>query len=283
MNQLGAGGCLPPVGIAAGGVPATHPPHRSPLPAGDVAAQHTAGNAGSHPRSLAHVGAAGALFRPCLSPRASQAAPERMDATSTGRGSSARAGGEVRADADGSRDLSPLTWPARGSARMRATLWFLPNSPPDAVCGPAALFVRGAILATHERWTDADKAALRIDWRDPRVRNDEMEARFGRTLCAIRAKAQSMRLGTRPKECDGKHLAALARRAAMADRHARRRAEIAEMQAEAEQEAPEPEGIRETPRLARARELLGRGISVASLVAGLRLTALEAAALRGGA
>lgn len=138
MNKLGAGGCLPPVGIAAGGVPATHPPHLSPLPAGEVAAVPTTANAGSHPRSLAPVGAIEALFRPRLSPRASQAAPERMDATGPGCGSSARVGGEVRATI-GSDGLS-LSGPRRVGAD--AGLGSVPpaNSPPAAVCVPAALF-----------------------------------------------------------------------------------------------------------------------------------------------
>lgn len=64
----------------------------------------------------------------------------------------------------------------------------------------------------NEQWTDSDKAALRVIWRDGTVLNDDLPLHFGRTLDAIRYKAWSMRLGPRPAGCDGRRLAAEQRR-----------------------------------------------------------------------
>lgn len=169
-------------------------------------------------------------------------------ATGAGRGSSARVGGEASVAGGSSHENL-----AGGAER------------------PAGSFLRGAIVATHERWTEADKLALRRDWRNPSILNEQLEARFGRSLCAIRAKAQSMRLGKRPSECDGKRMAALARRATLSERCAKRRAEIAEMQAQREAEERRRWAELAQWRIAHARELLRRGIRAETVAQAWRM------------
>ena len=122
--------------------------------------------------------------------------------------------------------------------------------------------------SAYAPWSAADVRRLREVWPDSAVPNSELVTRFGRTLNAIRYKAQILKLGRRPLETSTTHIVAL---------RARRRIEIADLQAY----TPEPEGVRETQRLACARELKGRGIAVASIIAGLKLTAIEVATLRG--
>lgn len=132
-------------------------------------------------------------------------------------------------------------------------------------------------------WTPETAEKLRKAWHDPKVLNEELPAITGRTLDACRAKAQLMRLGKRPPQADGKRLAAAQRRLVqqMGETHRHRIAALqTDLKEPVELAAP---GIRETQRLVQARMLLQRGISVDTIVYGLRLTAVEVATLRGAA
>jgi len=126
------------------------------------------------------------------------------------------------------------------------------NSAGGAVCSA------GSFSAHCERWTEEDVASLRSVWPDAKIHNSELSGLFGRSVFAVRMKAQKLRLGERPKET------AVGR----PEYYARRRLEIAAMQAqrEAEERQREAEERRRRwaeaaeARIAHARELLRRGI-----------------------
>lgn len=164
-------------------------------------------------------------------------------ATDAGRGSSARVGGEASVAGVTSHE----------------------NLASGAVC-PA-----GSFSAHCERWTEEDVALLRSVWPDAKVHNSDLAALFGRSVFAVRMKAQKLRLGRRPKETAG----------GRPEYYARRRLEIAAVQArrEAEERQREAEERRrrwaETPeaRIAHARELLRRGIQFETVAQSWRISA----------
>lgn len=130
----------------------------------------------------------------------------------------------------------------------------------------------GSFSAHFERWTEEDLALLRSVWPDAKVHNSDLPGLFGRSVFAVRMKAQKLRLGKRPKNTA----------AGRPEYYARRRAEIAEMQAqrEAEERQREAEEQRrrwaEAPeaRIAHARELLRRGIRAETVAQSWRLSAV---------
>ncbi len=201
--------------------------------------------------------------------------PAGVVATSAGRGQFPRAGGEF-----GAGGFLPPVGSAAGGAPASDPRHSSLNSPPAASCAPGVLFEG---TSHYGRWTEAEAHHLRQVWPDSTVLNSELEPMFRRTLCAIRAKAQLMRLGKRPAVCDGKRRAAAQRRLLQQMRQAHRH-RIAALQDEIEAPVePAAPGLRETERLVRARLLVQRGIGVESVIAGLRLTAIEVVALRASA
>lgn len=163
-------------------------------------------------------------------------------ATDAGRGSPTRVGGEASV----------------------AGVTSLGNSASGAVRAA------GSFSAHCERWTEEDVALLRSVWPDAKIHNSDLSGLFGRSVFAVRMKAQKLRLGERPKET------AVGR----PEYYARRRLELAAMQAqrEAEERQREAEERRrrwaEAPeaRIAHARELLRRGIRAETVAQSWRLS-----------
>jgi len=162
-------------------------------------------------------------------------------ATGAGRGSSARVGGEAS----------------------------VAGVPPGNLTGgavrPAGSFRNGH----YAPWTSEDIALLRSVWPDAKILNSDLAELFGRSVFAVRVKAQTLRLGKRPKETA----------AGRPEYYARRRAEIAASQAECEaeqrrQQAEEwrrLQAARWDERAAHARELLRRGIQAETVAQAWRM------------
>lgn len=262
-GELGTGGLLPPVEPAAGGRPVFHPPHFSP---------------NSFPAASC---APGVLFEGARTPARNRTGDRY------GKMLALRCVGPVHGEAE-------YVWQCDCGVTVQRKARHVARIGEAANCGCVIRDLRIAQAARRaakrqaiakrleERaWTAEDVDALRRAWIDSAIQNMDLPGRLARTLVAIRAKANALNLGKRPLVLDGKRRAA-AQRALVQEARAQQRHRIEALQEElANPVEPEPPGLRETERLVRARMLIQRGISVASVVYGLKLTALELAALKG--
>jgi hypothetical protein len=125
----------------------------------------------------------------------------------------------------------------------------------------------GSFSAASERWTQEDIALLRSVWPDAKVHNSKLASLFGRSMFAVRMKAQMLRLGKRPKDTASDR----------AEYFARRRAQIKKTQAQREAEERQHQADewrrwseRWEERAAHARELARRGIRAETIAQILR-------------